>query len=196
VTTGNEPQYEVPTWSEIYEMLLHLSQKIRANGFKADLIIGITRGGLVPARILSDLIETQSFSNIQIEYYQGINQTKKEPILKQCLTIRLTDKRILLVDDISDSGRSLQIAKKHLQQMGAKEIKIATLYAKAASITKPDYCEKLTNKWIVFPWDAKETVRKILEKNEGKSSIDSEISYLVKAGLPKHLVEKFLEEML
>jgi hypoxanthine phosphoribosyltransferase len=100
-----------------------------------------------------------------------------------------------LVDDVSDTGKSLQLAKNHLQQQDAKEIKTATLYAKPQTITKPDYCEKQTSHWIVFPWDAKETVRKIIQKQEGKRATSKEIAKLVKAGLPKQLAEKFLKDM-
>lgn len=188
-------QYEVPTWNQIYDMLLDLANKIQGDGYKPDVIIGIARGGLVPARILSDFLETPELAIIQIEYYVSIAQTRQEPILKKSLHTQITDKKALLVDDVSDTGKSLQLAKNHLQQQGAKEIKTATLYAKPQTITKPDYCEKQTSNWIVFPWDAKETVRKIIQKQEGKRATSKEIAKLVKAGLPKQLAEKFLKDM-
>ena len=176
-------------------MLLHQAQKIQADGYKPDIIIGIARGGIVPSRILSDLLEIRELATIQIEYYNGINQTKENPILKQCLNTQLIDKKTLLVDDISDSGSSLKLAKKHLQGQEAKETRIATLYTKPGTTTKPDYYEILTSKWVVFPWDAKETVRKIIEKQSGKSITDKEIAKLVKAGMPEQLAEKFLLDM-
>ncbi len=188
-------QYEVATWNQIYDMLLDLANKIQGDGYKPDVIIGIARGGLVPARILSDFLETPELAIIQIEYYVSIAQTRQEPILKRSLHTQITDKKALLVDDVSDTGKSLQLAKNHLQQQGAKEIKTATLYAKPETITKPDYCEKQTSHWIVFPWDAKETVRKIIQKQEGKRATNTEIAKLVKAGLPKQLAEKFLKDM-
>ncbi len=190
-----ETKYEVPTWNQIYDMLLHQTQKIQSDGYKPDIIIGVSRGGLVPSRILSDLLETKTLAFIQIEYYDGINQTKREPILKQCLTTDLTNKKTLLVDDISDSGSSLILAKKHLQKQGAKEIKISTIYAKPTTTTKPDYHEKQTSSWVVFPWDAKETIREIIDKQTDKSLREQEVAKLVKAGLPKQLTEKFLKEM-
>ena len=176
-------------------MLFHQAQKILIDGYKPDIIISVARGGLVPARILSDLLEKKSLAFLQTEYYESINQTKQEPISKQCLNLNLTDKRALLVDDISDTGSSLQLAKTHLQQQGAKETKIATLYAKPATNTKPNYYEKQTSNWIVFTCDAKETVRKIIEKKEDKRAAKEEIAKLVKAGLPKQLAERFLKDM-
>jgi hypoxanthine phosphoribosyltransferase len=185
-------QYEVPTWIQIYDMLLAQAQKIQSAGYKPDIIVGIARGGLVPSRILADLLETRDFAIITIEYYVGIAQTKHEPVLKQCLHTQLTDKKVLLVDDVSDGGRSLQLAKKHLEQQCAKEIKIATIYCKPGTITMPDYFEKETSHWIVFPWEAKETMAKIMQKAEGKRAAGKEIANLVKAGLPRQLAEKLL----
>ena len=186
-------QYEVPTWNQIYDMLLAQAQKIQSAGYKPDIIVGIARGGLVPSRILADLLETRDFAVITIEYYVGIAQTKQEPVLKQCLHTQLTDKKVLLVDDVSDGGRSLQLAKKHLEQQCAKEIKIATIYCKPGTITMPDYFEKETSHWIVFPWEAKETMAKIMQKAEGKRAAGKEIANLVKAGLPRQLAEKLLD---
>ena len=117
----------------------------------------------------------------------------REPILKQCLHTQLPDKKVLLVDDVSDGGRSLQLAKKHLQEQGAKEIKIATVYCKPGTITTPDYFEKETSHWIVFPWEARETMTKIMQKAEGKRALGKEIANLVRAGFPKQLAEKLLK---
>ena len=187
-------QYEVPTWNQIYDMLLAQAQKIQSDSYKPDIIVGIARGGLVPSRILADLLETRDFAIITIEYYVGIGQKSKEPVLKQCLHTQLPDKKVLLVDDVSDGGRSLQLAKKHLQEQGAKEIKIATIYCKPGTITMPDYFEKETSHWIVFPWEAKETMARIMQKTDGKRATSKEITNLVKAGLPKQLAEKLLKE--
>ena len=187
--------YEVPTWNQIYEMLLCQAQKIKTQNYKPDLIVAIARGGVVPARILSDLLETPSLSCIQIEFYTNINQTLQEPILKQTLTTNVTGKKILLIDDISDTGKSLKLAKTHLQHQGAIEIKTATLYEKPQSITTPDFYEKQTTNWVVFPWDIKETLRKIIHSPLGKQILKQELTKLVKAGLPKQLAEKLIKDM-
>ena len=186
--------YEVPTWNQIYKMILTQAQKIRCDGYKPDIIVGIARGGLVPSRILADLLETRDFAIITIEYYVGINQTKQEPILKQCLHTQLTGKKVLLVDDVSDGGRSLQLAKTHLQEQCAKEIRIATIYCKPGTITMPDYFEKETSHWIVFPWEARETITKIMLKTNGKDAMNEEVGNLIRAGLPKQLTHKLLKE--
>jgi hypoxanthine phosphoribosyltransferase len=187
--------YEVPTWNQIYEMLLCQAQKIKSQNYKPDLIVAIARGGVMPARILSDLLEIPSLSFIQIEFYTNINQRLQEPTLIQTLTTNVNGKKILLIDDISDTGKSLKLAKTHLQQEGAIEIKTATLYEKPQSVTTPDFYEKQTTDWVVFPWDINETLLKIIHSPLGKRILNQELSKLVKAGLPKQLAEKLINDM-
>ncbi len=102
--------YEVPTWNQIYDMLLSQAQKIQSQNYKPDVIVGVARGGTIPARILSDLLETPKIGAVQIEFYVGIAETTLEPTLKQALNTQAIGKKILLVDDIADSGRSLKLA--------------------------------------------------------------------------------------
>lgn len=189
-----ETLYEVPSWIQIYDMMLNQAQKIRGDGYKPDVIVGIAKGGLVPSRILADLLETRDFAVITIEYYVGINQKAQEPILKQCLHTQLTGKRVLLVDDVSDCGRSLQVAKKHLEEQCAREIRIATIYCKPGTITRPDYFERETSSWIVFPWEARETLTKIRNKKNGDDAARAEVTRLVKAGMPEQLTKRLLSE--
>ncbi len=187
--------YEVPTWSQIYDMLLCQAQKILVQDYKADIVIGVSRGGLVPARILTDLLETPELDTIQISFYQDIAQPILQPYLKQTLTAPIEDKRVLLVDDIADTGRSLKLAQTHLHQQGALETKTATIYLKPQSITIPDFYEKYASAWVVFPWDTKETLRKINQRQLGKRNLNKEVAKLVKAGLPKLLAEKLLKDI-
>lgn len=187
--------FEIPTLNQVYEMLLCQAQKIRSQNFAPDIIVGITRGGLIPARILTDLLETQQITTMQIEFYSDLNQTKLEPTIKQTLNLPLEGKKTLLVDDIVDSGKSLQVALNHIKRQNPREIKTATLYCKSINAMKPDFWEKGTAHWVVFPWEYKETLRKIIQQSEGKQVVHGEITKLVKAGFPKQIAKEFLLEM-
>jgi hypothetical protein len=100
------------------------------------------------------------------------------------------------VDEVADTGKSLRLVKAHLEEHGATEIKIMTIYYKPWSIVVPDWHAKETSRWIVFPWERKETVRKILEeyKNQGKS-VDEAVEELVRSGLSRKLVQRFIQEI-
>jgi len=160
------------------------------------LIVGVSRGGWPPARVLSDLLGNPNLANVKAEFYLGVNETKGEPTLTQPVSTNVANKKVLIVDEVADTGKSLKLVKEHVIAQGAKEVKIATIYYKPWSVITPDYYEKETQKWIVFPWEIKETVRKIVKKCKEKTrSIDTEITKLVNAGIPRDLVEKFLNEI-
>ena len=187
--------YEVPTWSQIYDYLLCLAEKLQAQNYRPDVVVGVCRGGLIPARILVDLLEARQLASIQVEFYIGLGETKEAPTLKQALALSVAGKRVLLVDDIADSGKTLQYAVNYLKVQGATEIKTATIYYKTCSVIKPDFYEKETDCWVVFPWEAKETLRKIVCKQAGKRQQSHEVAKLVKAGLPMHLTQRLLKDM-
>jgi len=191
-----EAEFEAPTWNQIYAMLLRQAQKIRQSRFEPNIIVGLTRGGWIPARVLSDLLEIFDLATLGGEFYLGVTKTRKEPVLTQSVSGIVTGKNALMVDDLADSGKSLQLVREHILQQGVREVRIATLYCKPFSATKPEYYESETHGWVVFPWDTKETVRTIVEKYEDKRDIAVETGKLVEAGLPKKLIEKFLKEML
>lgn len=191
-----EIEFEVPTWQQIYSMLLTQADKIRENGFKPEIIVGVSRGGWLPARVLSDLLENPSLANVKAEFYCGVAETRREPTLTQPVSTKVAGKKVLVVDEVADTGRSLKLVKDHVKKRGSIEVKIATVYYKPWSIVIPDFYEKETSAWVVFPWEVKENIRKIVKKCEEKGkSVEVETAKLVEAGASKDLVEKFLEEI-
>jgi hypothetical protein len=178
-------------------MLLNLADKIRKNGFKPDIVVGVSRGGWPPARVLSDLLDNPNLANVRAEFYLGIAETKGDPTLTQPVSMKVEGKKVLIVDEIADTGKSLKLIKKHIIEEGAVEVKIATIYYKPWSVIKPDYYEKETSRWVVFPWEIKETIRRIVRKcRENGKPLDEETAKLVKAGISEELVKKFSEEIL
>lgn len=186
-------KYKVASWNKIYKMLLNLYGKICSSEFKPDFIVGVMRGGLIPARILSDLLENPNLTTIRTECYSSFN-VKKEPMLTRPLLETVNEKTILIIDDIADTGRSLTLIVKHIMHQNASEIKTATLFYKPWSIIKPNYFEEETRQWVVFPWDIKETVRKAFETNY-RMPISQLSEDLHDSGLPKLMSDRFLEEI-
>lgn len=189
-------KFEAPSWNQIYDMLLDLADRVRENGFKPDIIVGISRGGWPPARVLSDLLSIPNVANVRAEFYLGVAETKSEPTLTQPISVKIAGKRILIVDEVADTGKSLKMVKEHIVSEGAKEVRTTTVYYKPWSIVKPDYYAKQTSDWIVFPWEIKETIRKIIAKcRETGKPVEEETRKLVGAGIPAQLVKRFLKEI-
>lgn len=190
-------EFEIPTWDKIYEFLVNLAEKIREDKFKPDVIVGVSRGGWPPARVMSDLLENPEIANVKAEFYLGVAETKGEPLITQPVSVSVRNKKVLLMDDVADTGKSLRLVRAHLKEKGAAEVKIATIYYKPWSVVIPDYYEKETRSWIIFPWERKETIRNIIKryKKEEKSVEDAK-DKLVSSGLDSKLVERFVREIL
>lgn len=193
---ASELEFEIPSWNQLYKLLLDLASAVRRNGFEPDIIVGVSRGGWLPARVMSDLLEDCKMANVAVEFYVGVAETKGEPDITQPVSVSVKDKKVLVVDDVTDTGESLRVVQSHLEERGATEVKTATVYYKPWSLVVPDYYEKETRSWIVFPWERRETVKRIVEKyrNQGKL-IDDAKEKLVSSGLDRTLVERFIQEV-
>ena len=189
---GLNVEFEVPSWDEIYEMLLSLADKIRRDNFNPDLIVGVCRGGWPPARVMSDLLGNPKLANVSVEFYVDVAETKSKPILTQPITIPVEGKRILILDDVADTGKTLKLVRDHLLDKGAGEVKIATIYYKPWSIITPDYYERETKRWIVFPWERKETVRNLMKKHK----VEEVRRRLIRGGMDPDLLDRFIREIM
>jgi uncharacterized protein len=186
-------EYEVPTWNQIYATLIKQAERIW-NNFKPDVIVSICRGGWIPARVLSDLLDNPNLANVRSESYTGIGRAADQPILTQEVSMDVKGKKVLLVDEIVDSGQSLKLIIDHINQQGASEVKTATLYYKPSSIIKPDYYEKETSKWIIFPWETKEALKEIYKiHKDNAENLKKQIQKIAAAGMSKSIINQFLK---
>src|SRR5436309_14339066 len=111
-------------------MLLSLAQRIKSSGYKAEVIVGVSRGGWPPARIMSDLLENSNIANMKVEFYKDTGLRSKNPRITQPVTAKVTGTRVLVVDDVADSGHSLKVVANQLWRKVAKELKVCTVYLK------------------------------------------------------------------
>ena len=190
-----EVRFESPTWSKIYRLMLSLGRQIVSADFEPDVVVGISRGGWLPARVLSDLLTNPNLASVKAECYVRIGEAKETPMITQRLMVDVTGKAVLVVDDVADTGKSLRLVKTHVLEQEASEVKTATLYYKRRSIFKPDFYAKETDCWIVFPWELKETVNKILEAHrKNPAGAQKELEKLAMSGVPKRLITRFEKE--
>ena len=156
---------ELFSWNQIYQLTRHLFIKIRKAQFQPDIIVAIARGGYIPARILCDFMEVSNLTSIRIEHYTKVNK-KQYARLSENLCIDVHEMKVLLVDDVSDTGDTLQIALNHIENLHPAEVKSAILHHKVVSDITPDfYARKVIKwRWIIYPWAAIEDVTGIINK--------------------------------
>ena len=187
-------EYVAPSWDKIYEMIVDLALVIRASGFKPDLIVGVSRGGWAPGRILSDLLENPHTANIKIEFYVGIEKTGRKPVVTQPISEDISKKNVLVVDDVADTGESLKLALDHVLEKGAGKIMTATVYYKPHSKFKPDFFADTTSNWIIFPWERLEATKLLLEEAKAEGhSLDSVRAVLKKCGIEGRIADSLFQ---
>ncbi|HKY73843.1 MAG TPA: phosphoribosyltransferase [Patescibacteria group bacterium] len=157
-TTVHEQSYLLLTWSDVGNVLMQLAEQIIQSGEQYDRIIALAKGGLTWSRTLCDYLGLSNLSSIQISFYTDIGKTARTPVITQSLPITIQNERVLIFDDLADSGETLKIAKKYAKMHGAKSVKVATLASKTWTKFLPDYFIFTSGEWIIFPGETRETI--------------------------------------
>ena len=149
------PAREVLGWLEFGDAARHLARDVVAADFTPDVIVAVARGGLVLAGSIAYALDTKMCGSINVEFYTGVDARLPEPVLLPPTldAPSLAGKRVLVVDDVSDSGRTLALVRDLLAEV-ADEVRTVCLYSKPQTILEPDFVWKRTAQWITFPWSA------------------------------------------
>lgn len=146
-------QFHKISWLKYHKDCLMLAKKLKAE--KIDKIVAISRGGLVVARILSDLLLIP-ISHITIESYKDLKR-KKHAIITETPTSNFQRQTILIVDEIADSGRTFKRALSYFKNFQIKKIFTLALYIKSRTKPIPDFWSQKIDAWIIFPYEVRET---------------------------------------
>lgn len=168
-------------WRRFLEDCALLAGQIRKSGYKPDLLIAIARGGWIIGRLLSDFLGLEEVTSLVIRSYRGIGNRSAESVVWRQELPDLRGRRVLLVDDIADTGSTLRIATELVRGAGADEARTATLYIKSKSSFRPDYFVQVVDKWVVFPYEYRETVSELLNNGIKREE-------LVKMGFEEELL--------
>ncbi|OYT49046.1 MAG: phosphoribosyl transferase [Desulfurococcales archaeon ex4484_42] len=185
----------VPTklvsWDDIVKWSRELAKKIKESGFKPDVVVAVARGGFIPARLICDFLGVENLLSLQSQHWTEAAKAAERAIIKFPYKVDLTGKKVLLVDDIVDTGESLALAKKYiLENWRPKELRIATLqWIKPVAKIKPDYYLIEVTEWVWFqyPWTRLEDTYQFFKRmlsEEGKHK---------KIWTKKELIDKFIE---
>jgi hypoxanthine phosphoribosyltransferase len=167
---------ELLSWRRVVKDAKSLSRLVEDSGYKIDIAVAIARGGLIPARILSDYLSIRDLTSIKIEHW-GITATPSEKaVLKFPLCADIKDKNVLLVDDTTDTGDTLRVAIEYLKSFAPKEVRTAVLIHKTRSAITPDYFIRKVVKWkgIIFPWHIWEHLTEFIRRITGSGMHDEE----------------------
>ena len=179
--TTQKFQCEIQTWQSFYDQSKKVAKKIQDSGYHADIMIGLARGGWVLSRVLCDFLEIKDLVSLKVEHW-GVTATPDGTAqIKYPFEIDLSGKKVLVVDDITDTGQSMKVATDYIKTMNPEEIKTATLMHIEGSEFTPDYYGgKVQWKWYIFPWNYTEDMCNIVPKLAEKADTPSEIREMLK----------------
>ncbi len=174
------------SWQEAYTLAEGVAEKIAEDKYKPDTIIGITRGGWVPSMMLSDLLEVNDLLSVRVEHWGATGEKDAKALLKYPLQADLSGKKVLLTDDLTDTGDSMALALDEIKKHSPKEVRTATLIHKKQSRIEPDYYAQKTDRWqwIILPWNINEDLLHLAEKATDGKELSAE-------GIQRKLKERF-----
>ncbi len=153
---GGEPaEHEKLTYPLFGEAVRELALRIAEDGFEPDIILSIARGGLFVAGALGYALDVKNLHVMNVQFYNGVGSTLEMPVVLPPVpnVVDLSEKKVLVADDVADTGRTLQLVHDFCAGHVA-DVRCAVVYEKPQSLVKCEYVWKRTDRWIDFPWSA------------------------------------------
>jgi uncharacterized protein len=150
-------EFKYLSWPEYGNLAEALAEKVRSSGKQFDLVVGIARGGMPVAMVVSDHLGVRvDFINVKSYDRVGV---RSAPRILSTLTEAVKGKNVLLVDDLIDQGDTLETVEHYLNQQGPQLLESAVLFKKPWSKVEPDFFLEVVDKWVVFPYELSEINR-------------------------------------
>ncbi len=144
---------ETLTWERFGTASRELARAVHADGFRPDLVLAIARGGLFVAGALGYALDVKNLHVMNVEYYTGVDERLDMPVVLPPVPepVDLTGTRVLVADDVADTGATLALVKEFCR-LHVAEVRCAVIYEKPRSVVECEYVWRRTDRWIDFPW--------------------------------------------
>tara|TARA_B100000676_G_scaffold164398_1_gene161669 strand:+ start:2004 stop:2477 length:474 start_codon:yes stop_codon:yes gene_type:complete len=142
------------TWSDVEKMCVSIVNQMYADNWKPDYIVGITRGGNVPATIISNMTGIKCRA-LDVSFRDGGEVISDNGMKADAHA----GKKILIVDDINDTGATFQWISNDWNLNNIDNVKFATLTNNLASEFDAQgyHCDEVNKSeedvWLVYPWE-------------------------------------------
>ena len=142
-------------WSEVGLAARSLAEHILEDDYRPDMLLSIARGGLVVGGALAYALDVKNTFTMNVEFYVGVDERLPVPMILPPVPelVDLDEARVLVVDDVADTGRTLALVKDFCAG-SVGETRVAVLYEKPRSIVRCEYVWRRADRWIDFPWSA------------------------------------------
>jgi len=166
----------ITNWEYIYGLCRDVSDDIKESQFEPDVIVALARGGWFAGRCICDFVGLDDLTSLKMEHYVGTAQKSGEPEIRYPMPEGSVEgKDVLIIDDIADTGGSIERAYEYVTSRDAGEVRTATLQLLQTSEFEPDFvAERLEEwAWVVYPWNFIEDMIDLVEGVMGKADAAS-----------------------
>jgi hypoxanthine phosphoribosyltransferase len=155
----SEQAREVMTWQEVGTGARDLAEQVHLDGYRPDIVLAIARGGLLVGGAIGYALGVKNTFTMNVEFYTGVDERLDVPMILPPVPdlVDFADFKVLVADDVADTGATLQLVQGFCAGKVA-EVRCAVLYEKTRSIVECEYVWRRTDRWITFPWSAKDPV--------------------------------------
>ncbi|MEM1927287.1 MAG: phosphoribosyltransferase [Acidilobaceae archaeon] len=172
------------SWSDVVDYCYRLALRVAESGFKPDALVAVLRGGVLPALVISDVLNVPEFYAVRVKHWGVARELYEKPRIEQPPPEAVRGKKVLIVDEVADTGKTLAEVAEAVKAMGAQEVRTAVIHLKSSSFYTPDYYVERLERWvwIFYPWSLVETLYALALRELGESSRE-----------PSRLLEKIEE---
>jgi len=155
-----EDDREILGWEAFGEASRELAQQVADSGYQPTIVLGVARGGLLPAATIAYALSVKNLFTVNVEFYTGVDQRLEFPVMLPPLlnVVDIAGATVLVADDVADTGATLRLVMDFCASHVA-DVRCAVLYEKARSAVKCEYVWRRTDRWIDFPWSTLPPVR-------------------------------------
>ena len=157
------PKCRRTSWADLERWSDEIAAQVRAADFQPETLVALTRGGWVPARMLADRLGLKRLLAVRAQHWGVTARPDGRAELTEGLVHSVRGQRVLVVDDITDTGESLALAVAHVRDAGASLVHSAACLHIGHSAFVPEFIgEEIPRDawvWVIFPWNLWEDLR-------------------------------------
>jgi len=177
----------ITDWEYIYGLCRDVADDVKAAEFEPDVVVALARGGWFGGRCLCDFLGLDDLASLKVEHYVGTAAKGEEAQIKYPLADGAVEgKDVLVVDDIADTGQSIQTAAECVRDRNPSSVRTATLQLLQTSDHQPEFVGERLDEWtwVVYPWnfveDMVELVAGVMEKSDQQGHTEDDIRRLLR----------------
>ncbi|EMA17018.1 MULTISPECIES: phosphoribosyltransferase [Haloarcula] len=177
----------ITDWEYIYGLCRDVADDVKAAEFEPDVVVALARGGWFGGRCLCDFLGLDDLASLKVEHYVGTAAKGEEAQIKYPLADGAVEgKDVLVVDDIADTGQSIETAAECVRDRNPSSVRTATLQLLQTSDHEPEFVGERLDEWtwVVYPWnfveDMVELVAGVMAKSGQETHTEDDIRQLLR----------------